>query len=158
MSGACAPGLVADVVFATNVLDDASMFIRDPTQPGAGPDSCPADAMKAIRAKLCKKGKNVHLPVVNMAENVFCVRHDPSNTSNSDKGCCFSAEVSTPAMVIPGGTATTIHKRWSGWSALTARGAARQLITLLRCDHQTHKDSTQNNRKSFSQCGRLVGK
>ena len=130
--------------------DHASMWVKDPTQRGAGPEIISTEAMEKIREKLSKRGKDCHLPVVNMSENLFCVRHDPSNTSDRDKGCCFSAEVTTPAFVIPEGSASTIHKTWSGWSAFTARGAARPLMTLSLCDRHTINGQTQNNRTPVS--------
>ena len=69
-------GLTTDVDIGSLVFDDASMWVRDPrTDPAARPNEFCTEFMRIIRDALGKKCKNVHLPVMNMSEDLFSSRH-----------------------------------------------------------------------------------
>ena len=66
-------GVVKDIDLGTAVYDDASMWVKDPT--AAHPESFDIKFLKKIQECLSKKGKNVHLLVVNQSEDIFSGRY-----------------------------------------------------------------------------------
>ena len=65
------------------------------------------------------KGRNTHVPVLNMAETVLVMRR-----GIGDEYCVSrSTEVAQPPQVLPEATAVTVHNRWKRWSAITASGS-----------------------------------
>ena len=66
-----------DASFSTNVFDDASMWVRDPVAaaPPAERATWSAGVLQRLKDRLGRKGRNVHLPVLNSCENVFVARY-----------------------------------------------------------------------------------
>jgi hypothetical protein len=62
-----------------------------------------------------KRGKNVHLPVLNSVETVHIRRRF------GEDEVLASAAVITPAQVLPKSNTATIRERWGQWAALSAR-------------------------------------
>ena len=99
------------------------MWVKDPTS--NNPACFSIEFLAKIKKKLGRRGKNVHLLVLNMTENLFAVRSLAD--ANSNTALCNSAEVASPAQVLPVGTAVTVRNRWKGWSAMTVGGVGNKL-------------------------------
>ena len=65
-----------DADISTLVFDDASMWVQDPSKDAlAQPERFCLELMQRIKRSLGRRGKNCHLPVMNMSENVLSSRY-----------------------------------------------------------------------------------
>ena len=112
-----------DFVFTTNSSDDASMWVRKPPAP---PDLYPGGHVpreaEYIVKRLQRKGNNVHLPVLNVNEEVLARR----SYGASGVSALTSAECFTPAQVVVSPNTATLRHLWKNWS-ITVAGAGAKL-------------------------------
>ena len=113
-----------DCTFSTSVLDDASMWVKNPV--ASNPGCYDFEFLAIIKKKLGKRGKNVHLPVLNICETLFSVRA-PIDPDDDNTSVCMAAEVPSPATTLPAGSASTITKRYKAWSALNVSGVGARI-------------------------------
>lgn len=103
--------------FSVNVFDDASMWVSKPVpEPTAGAAGT-SQAEKNLATWGGRRGKNVHLPVMNLCETVFV--RAASTSDGSAPPLLFGTEVHSPAVVLPVANSPTVHHRWSDWSVFT---------------------------------------
>lgn len=118
-----AGGRAVKHIFATNIFDDASMWIAKPTtstSAAAGSFEGQVD----IWSK--SKGKNVHLPVLNLCESLFARADVEPQVQTAP---LLGAEVHSPAQVLAQANTPTMRRHWAQWSVLTARGAGRKVAS-----------------------------
>ena len=113
-----------DCTFTMQAIDDASMWVKNPV--ATNPGTYDFEFLERIKKKLGRRGKNVHLPVLNICENVYSV-HAPVVPDDDDTSVCMGAEITSPATVLPSGNATTILKRYKAWSAISVSGIGSRI-------------------------------
>ena len=101
-------------VFSTNIFDDASMWVAKAEVEKHIKDikSIP----KRLQEKLESRGKNCHMPVLNLCENLFCEQSREANGAVDHFVC--GSEVASPAQVLPLANAPTVTNRWEAWTVL----------------------------------------
>ena len=67
------PSVSKDIDIGVAVYDDASMWVRDPTA-SSSTETFSTEFLKRCQESAGKKGKNVHLPVMNQSEDLFSGR------------------------------------------------------------------------------------
>ena len=124
--------------FSTNVFDDASMWVRKPKGYDllkAAPRSASSSPrgrtgtslLPLLASSLDKKGKNVHMPVLNLCETLFVGREANSENGATPKPIITRAvRLHVPAQVLPTANIATIRDRWSQWTVLSAAGVGRK--------------------------------
>jgi len=113
-------------VFATSVMDDANLWVKDPRPPPKpAPDETPVE--KAARLADAKRGKNVHMPVLNSVEHVYThVEFETSPDTEPIDVLCGTA-VHTPPQVLPAANTATIRNRLLEWSVISSKGAGAKI-------------------------------
>ena len=117
-------GGVGSVVATTvyNVSDDASMWITKPKALGSS-------AIEGINAELglprqsLKKGRNCHVPVLNVCEEVLVSTRSPGCGGLVPK----LAPVFCPAQPLPRANYATAHDRIARWSAWSSERCGRRI-------------------------------
>lgn len=116
-------------VFSTNTFDDASMWVsKPPDYDKFRRQFLPAPMRPTLQA-LGKRGRNVHIAVLNLQETVFVGR-----TFGGDGGQAAApafvtraAPVQSPAQPLPVANIATVHDRWKRWTFLSSSGSAHQM-------------------------------
>ena len=122
---------------STNVFDDASMWVMRPEnyeekiakrrrlrRRNRAPDGMTALEF-AIAKSTARKGKNVHLPALNIVEKLYASRSDGDVASRA-------AVVHSPAQILPVANISTVYDRWKTWTASQASGAGVKFGDSLR--------------------------
>ena len=123
-------GAKNDFILLTDSFDDASMPLRQPpTELDEARDEHTGGQDEEA------KGKNVFLPVLNIAQHLFVAR-----TNESGKSTLAGAEVQCPAQVMPCQNAATIHAHLRRWKAICCGGTGSRLDPDGTLEHalETH--------------------
>lgn len=127
------------VLGSTNLLDDASMWLRKPREalpsdlaaaahggvvgPGV---SLPQEGDVAaelnpiptfLQKRMDQRGPDVHLPVLSVVEHVFHQRQFAGGET-----AFGGAEVHSPSIPLARANTATVYDRWKKWSAITSSG------------------------------------
>ena len=90
--------------------------------------------VKKISQKKASAGRNVHVPVFNMMEDIVVLQGDNA----------MGMELVTPCVVLPRANYKTIMSHWSRWSAyngmdtgllLDPEGALKPVVDAVQCKH-----------------------
>ena len=117
--------------FSTNIMDDASMWVRrllTPEEAAAAKEELAGRGaqLDPVKRRLLKKqlrrGKNMHAPVLNMVEALYVVRQPDRGGSG-----VLATSIGAPAQCLPKQNATTIRSRWLQWTAMSVEGAGRKI-------------------------------
>ena len=123
-------------IWATNIFDDASLWIQKPDAPPEG--FSPAFA-KRIKKYADLKGQNVCVSVLNNQEHIFRQLSRIDEVSDScGYACAF--EVQSPARVLPQANSATVRDRLRQWSVLVPGGAGK----MVSAGDDSLTDATRN--------------
>jgi hypothetical protein len=101
-----------------NVFDDASMWISKTEL-----QTCHVKPHELFARRLSRKGKNVHMPVLNMEQHIFA---EKCTSISTPMPLVVGSLIHAPAQVLPAANASTVHDRWARWS-ITAVATGRKL-------------------------------
>ena len=120
-----------DAIWTTNTLDAATMWISRP--PPRNPSDMRPETLIERRAreldkKLKKRSKNVHVPVLNLLENVFVCAAD-NRVDGALPALTYASRVHTPAIPLPNENTGTVRDRWAKFSVLSAQGVGEKVAS-----------------------------
>ena len=100
-------------LISVNAFDDAAMWVKDPA-PAADRESGKRSEGSKINGELWRRGKTIHLPVMNLDETLFARRHqidsDPS---------FHSCSVHSGSTVLCKANTATVRQAWQDWTAVS---------------------------------------
>ena len=99
-------------ILSSATMDDASMWVKDPAPAKDRLSGARTEGSK-INDKLWKRGKRVHLPVLNATELIGVRR--VSVTCDGLSAC----EVHSASQVLPEANTSTVRDRWQQWQVLS---------------------------------------
>ena len=97
-------------VWCTNSFDDASLWVRKKEVQRVFADAA-CELPKKVLQKLAAKGKNCHMPFINLNEHIF-----NEVVTSSDDILTLCIAVHSPAQMLPQANAATVYDRWARWS------------------------------------------
>ena len=111
------------VTIVASIFDDADMWIQRPKNwfP-RGRDSNAAASNPALVKKLEKRGRNVHMPVLNASETLVSVPFP------HEQAPWRSMELAQPAVPMPAANYATVFDRWRKWTVLNGLPRAGRAI------------------------------
>jgi hypothetical protein len=118
----------AQSLIAVNTFDDAAMWVKDPA-PAADRLAGTRVEGSRVEGKLWKRGKTIHLPVMNLEERLFM-------RCNSDSSSTFqSCAVHSGSSVLCKSNAATVRQSWKDWSAVSSSGSGVRIDPNCEIDN-----------------------
>lgn len=111
--------------FTTNSSDDASMWVQKPRLPCGWDVGAASRAARFLRKRLEWRGNNVHMPVLNINEELY-TRRGWGQGLAGQTSALTSAQIFSPAQVVVSPNTATLRYLWSRW-CISSRGAGHKL-------------------------------
>ena len=110
-----------DGLISINAFDDAAMWVKDPA-PAADRQNHTRSEGTKINGELWRRGKTIHLPVMNLDETLFARRY------SDETSILHSCSVHSGSTVLCKANTATVRQAWLDWTALSPSGSSGSRI------------------------------